>query len=236
MHDDYIRRWAKRYRAYCELGGRCEDCGETSPVKLDFHHLDRRKKDIGICQLTQHATWAAIKKELRKCILLCRNCHVDRHFEESGNKALFQQCFSEIKRKAKELDKISRPRLDWERIYALLKEGKTLIQIAHLLHKDVSTIREIAFRLQQRTHEKLYLTRDEYNREKQKIDPAKLLKLYSRGKSVIEMAQHFKCATSTIYAVIARLKKKKQLTREHAKLRKERTSNGNTVTRRNAPI
>jgi hypothetical protein len=62
----------------------CADCGEADPVALDFHHvLGDKKFEIG-----QYLSYS-IKKlwpEIRKCIVLCSNCHRKRHFKEkTGN-------------------------------------------------------------------------------------------------------------------------------------------------------
>jgi len=53
-------------------------CGEPTFVCLDFHHLTG--KDIGIAELTNQA-WAKEKmlEEMRKCVILCSNCHRKHH-------------------------------------------------------------------------------------------------------------------------------------------------------------
>jgi hypothetical protein len=49
---------------------------------LEFHHIDSTQKDIAISRLIS-GNWsvASIKKEMRKCVVLCANCHREVHEE-----------------------------------------------------------------------------------------------------------------------------------------------------------
>ena len=61
-------------------GGVCEDCGYSKCIAaLDFHHLDPSQKDFSIGGTNYHKL-EALKPELDKCVLLCANCHRERHF------------------------------------------------------------------------------------------------------------------------------------------------------------
>ncbi len=61
------------------LGGKCQDCGYSRSVEaLSFHHLDPGKKDFKISGCYNRA-WKVLKKEILKCVLLCSNCHIERH-------------------------------------------------------------------------------------------------------------------------------------------------------------
>lgn len=61
------------------LGGKCIKCGYNKCVRaLDFHHIDPKEKDFSISQ-----KWNTIIKcleEIKKCILLCSNCHRELHY------------------------------------------------------------------------------------------------------------------------------------------------------------
>ena len=60
-------------------GGKCKICGYDKYVgALDFHHINPDEKDFGISELRSY-TWDTIKKELDKCICVCRNCHAEIH-------------------------------------------------------------------------------------------------------------------------------------------------------------
>lgn len=60
-------------------GGKCYVCGYNRYAgSMDFHHVDPSKKEFNISNLKTYAL-VNIKKELDKCILLCRNCHGEVH-------------------------------------------------------------------------------------------------------------------------------------------------------------
>lgn len=64
-------------RAVAHLGGRCTVCGyDKCPSAFDFHHIDPDEKDFVISSKT---SWEAIEPELKKCVLLCANCHREVH-------------------------------------------------------------------------------------------------------------------------------------------------------------
>lgn len=62
-------------------GGKCSECGYNKCIgALDFHHLDPNKKDFSIGKKAINSFSDIIKKELDKCILLCANCHREKHY------------------------------------------------------------------------------------------------------------------------------------------------------------
>lgn len=73
------RRQSNKMRAVAYKGGHCLDCGGVFQACVyDFHHIDPTQKDFTIgCE--DGASWARIKVELDKCVLLCSNCHRVRH-------------------------------------------------------------------------------------------------------------------------------------------------------------
>jgi hypothetical protein len=74
-----------RKMEYIELlNGRCRDCGikpgDLWPVDIfDFHHLDSESKDIEIGPMLKKKNQERVLLELKKCVLLCANCHRRRH-------------------------------------------------------------------------------------------------------------------------------------------------------------
>lgn len=72
----YVLKWAKRIKAIQYMGGKCYECQESNIYVLDFHHLDPSIKEFQISLVGLHKRWSSIKKEIEKCILLCRNCHI----------------------------------------------------------------------------------------------------------------------------------------------------------------
>lgn len=67
-------------KAVQEMGGKCQDCGGVfHQSAYDFHHLDPSVKDDNPSRLLRTSKG---REELKKCVLLCANCHRLRHFTE----------------------------------------------------------------------------------------------------------------------------------------------------------
>jgi len=61
-------------------GGVCQRCGYGEfSSGMGFHHINPREKDCDPSSVIRAGKLADIKKELDKCILLCRNCHQALH-------------------------------------------------------------------------------------------------------------------------------------------------------------
>lgn len=82
-HQDacFSLRWAKKKLAAEILGNKCCDCGTTDQFSFDFHH-DGDDKENTICDMMSGGfPWEEIEVEIKKCVLLCRNCHQKRHID-----------------------------------------------------------------------------------------------------------------------------------------------------------
>lgn len=62
----------------------CVDCGESDPVVLDFDHVRGNKTDAVTTMAAATASIKKLKKEIRKCEIVCANCH--RRRESVRNK------------------------------------------------------------------------------------------------------------------------------------------------------
>jgi len=202
--DKFILRWAKRYRAVQELGGKCNHCSEDDIFVLQFHHIDPTQKDFGISQFSAHGEWTDLKKELDKCILLCGSCHSKLHLAETEKK--FNTRIDEIKAKASELDTITKFRLDEDYIYEMLKKKYSLNFIAKSLSKDVSSIYDVALRLENRFGEKLIQSKSDYNNTIQKITNDELIKLLAEDKKAKDIALQYNMSPSTVFERIKKIK------------------------------
>jgi hypothetical protein len=60
----------------------CTQCGENHPATLDFHHVKREKTNRKVHKLVANAALAAAFEEIKKCVVLCANCHRKHHWEE----------------------------------------------------------------------------------------------------------------------------------------------------------
>jgi len=71
----------------------CSHCGyKRCPGCLDFHHIDPEFKEMRITASMWSSQGDKIKEEIKKCVLLCKNCHYEKHFsyedlkiEENGD-------------------------------------------------------------------------------------------------------------------------------------------------------
>lgn len=73
-----IRRHRTKLAAIKLLGGSCESCGyEEHPSALEFHH-PRDDKNVSIGSVA-NKSWDVVREEVRKCRLLCSNCHRIEH-------------------------------------------------------------------------------------------------------------------------------------------------------------
>jgi hypothetical protein len=68
----------------------CVDCGEADPVVLEFDHL--RDKSFSIGQVLTRKRWQVILDEIKKCEVVCANCHRRRTARRKGTmRALLTQ-------------------------------------------------------------------------------------------------------------------------------------------------
>lgn len=63
----------------------CENCKEKRHWVLDFHHRDRKKKEYTIGSIVAKGSKKKLLQEIKKCIVLCSNCHRDLHYRERNN-------------------------------------------------------------------------------------------------------------------------------------------------------
>jgi len=73
-----IRRYRIKAAAVSYLGGKCQRCGWSGNLSgFDFHHPND-DKEFGIGK-ESNRSWKVLVRELKKCELLCSNCHRAEH-------------------------------------------------------------------------------------------------------------------------------------------------------------
>lgn len=88
-------------RATYVLGGKCQNCGYDKCIQaLEFHHINPEEKEFSFGTNTNR-NWEATREELKKCILLCANCHREAHFGVINNEILISSYSEE---RAQEID------------------------------------------------------------------------------------------------------------------------------------
>ena len=61
---------------------KCSVCSESRPWCLDFHHVDPKQKKGAISNIVLNNSRKTFSEEIQKCIVLCKNCHADFHYNE----------------------------------------------------------------------------------------------------------------------------------------------------------
>jgi hypothetical protein len=76
-------RWRDRKRKAVDLlGGKCQICGYCRNFSsLVFHHLIPQEKEFSWFKMRLRS-WDKVVKELKKCVLLCQNCHGEIHWPQ----------------------------------------------------------------------------------------------------------------------------------------------------------
>jgi len=147
------------------FGGKCGICGYNKTHRsLCFHHTDGNIKDF---ILGNAKSWAKIVVELRKCVLLCANCHGEVHdglLEIPNNVQMFDETFEDYKHgqlfdvcpicgneKYKKLHTCSRAcaakatqKIDWDGIdlVELLKQTKSFVGTGDMLGVSGATVKK----------------------------------------------------------------------------------------------
>ena len=70
-------QWQNFKAALC-----CSKCGQNHPAALDFHHVFKDPSNKKVNRLTAHGMYAAALQEIKKCVVLCANCHRIHHHNE----------------------------------------------------------------------------------------------------------------------------------------------------------
>jgi len=70
-----FKKWWKEYKSAFS----CIVCDESYSACIEFHHLDPTKKEANIGTLAGSFSRRAIRKEMKKCVSVCANCHRKIH-------------------------------------------------------------------------------------------------------------------------------------------------------------
>ena len=76
-----IKRHYKWINEYKQKRG-CKNCKITDSRVLDFHHKNQHNKLFGISGIRRIIGFERLREEIKKCEVLCANCHRILHSEE----------------------------------------------------------------------------------------------------------------------------------------------------------
>lgn len=64
----------------------CVVCGASHPAIIDFHHIDKHDpNNKKVHKLVQGDNYTAAHEEIKKCLILCANCHRIHHWQERNS-------------------------------------------------------------------------------------------------------------------------------------------------------
>ena len=77
LYELYFKR--QQFLSNYKLKKGCQVCGYNKCASaLVFHHLNPNNKEFRISRVNNY-TIKNLKKEIKKCIILCANCHAELH-------------------------------------------------------------------------------------------------------------------------------------------------------------
>lgn len=80
---EYIKTWRKKCKQKIidGYGGKCMCCGyNTCNNALELHHVNPETKEVGFSKFMSHPqAFEKILLEVKKCVLVCSNCHKEIH-------------------------------------------------------------------------------------------------------------------------------------------------------------
>ena len=79
-----VQEWRNntKLRALRCFGNKCQLCGYSKCIQaLEFHHIDPSLKDFSFSSaISTIKSWEYLVTELKKCVLVCTNCHREIHY------------------------------------------------------------------------------------------------------------------------------------------------------------
>lgn len=91
-HNGYVKqKYQERKSMITKLKSqvKCAKCGEDRGYCLDYHHIDPVTKKFTIAQYLSNSTsMKDLDEEIKKCIVLCANCHREFHYLKNQDNTL----------------------------------------------------------------------------------------------------------------------------------------------------
>jgi hypothetical protein len=115
----YVSKWRRsaKLRMVEAFGGICCLCKKVYPQELfEFHHLDPKEKSFSLGNgiRSNCIAWEKIVDELRKCVMVCANCHrmVEYGYEKLPPDVMrFNESYREYKKPRYDICTCGKPKL-----------------------------------------------------------------------------------------------------------------------------
>jgi Mor family transcriptional regulator len=173
----------------------CEICGYNKcDTSLEFHHKDSNTKDTKISKFVYNHTWKELsditedaKKELDKCIVVCRNCHQTIHQDMNFIETYWDDIiFKSINLAEKNI-------VDAKQVIRLGKEGFDKFEIAKKLNCSHIRVWEI-------------LKSNNLTTPKHIVDKKIIIDLFKKGDKICDITRKTKFSKSSVLKVIKEYK------------------------------
>jgi len=226
--DAYALVWAKKIRAIDLLGNQCTRCECDNMFVMEFHHPQDDK--LFTMNQLRDRRWSLIESEIKKCILLCHNCHQDFHSVKYGrNKQLKQKLlelkkinccekcgyntnisvlhFHHIQEKLFNVNpcRMRYPDVNMENLLLEMDKCQVLCGNCHTMEH---------IRLDQFNRLRPYIDYklEHYKELRSQLDKELIHDMYfNQGLRQVDIVKHFSCSKSTISGIVKALKNKMML-------------------------
>lgn len=89
-HSGYMKNQYKQKKLEIQdlkIGLKCAKCGyDKCGAALEFHHINPNDKDVEVSRMiSNNYTLEKVYEEIKKCVVLCSNCHHEFHFLNNNN-------------------------------------------------------------------------------------------------------------------------------------------------------
>lgn len=209
------------------MGGKCQICNNDNILQLCLHHRDSETKEEEFFTL-KNKRWSDIKREIKKCDLLCRNCHAELHYnlsnskddlrrisksvyieykgdgcEECGyNKCQSALVFHHINGKDSDGFWIGNLGHTIKTIDELNEKVRNELDKCELLCHNCHTLKHTDIEYFNDNKDMLYERAKNYKEIQSKLNREEVMTMYNNGMRQVDIVKHFNCSKSTISEII----------------------------------